>query len=62
MSFKVVEVDSPRLEPTRQGQLIIKTRWVSLCGSDIPFFTGRNRFRTYPLQPGRPAHECVGRW
>ena len=58
--FEAVEVDPPRLEPANPDRLIVQARWVSLCGSDIPFFTGRKRFRTYPLQPGQPAHECVG--
>jgi L-iditol 2-dehydrogenase len=58
--FVAVDMDPPRLEPNVRGRLIVKTRWVSLCGSDIPFFTGRKRFNTYPLRPGQPAHECVG--
>jgi len=31
-----------------------------MCGSDIPFFTGGKRLRTYPLAPGAPIHECTG--
>jgi L-iditol 2-dehydrogenase len=31
-----------------------------MCGSDIPFFNGRKRSRSYPLAPGAPIHECVG--
>jgi L-iditol 2-dehydrogenase len=31
-----------------------------MCGSDIPFFTGSKRFRSYPLAPGAPIHECMG--
>lgn len=59
-AFELTEVELPRLVSTVTGRLIIKTRWVSLCGSDIPFFTGHKRFKNYPLPPGQPAHECVG--
>jgi threonine dehydrogenase-like Zn-dependent dehydrogenase len=32
-----------------------------MCGSDIPFFTGSKRHKTYPLPVAAPIHECVGR-
>jgi L-iditol 2-dehydrogenase len=32
-----------------------------MCGSDIPFFTGNKRHKSYPLPVGAPIHECVGR-
>jgi len=31
-----------------------------MCGSDIPFFTGHKRHKTYPLPVAAPIHECVG--
>jgi threonine dehydrogenase-like Zn-dependent dehydrogenase len=31
-----------------------------MCGSDIPFFTGNKRHKTYPLPVGAPVHECLG--
>jgi threonine dehydrogenase-like Zn-dependent dehydrogenase len=31
-----------------------------MCGSDVPFFTGSQRIKHYPLAPGAPIHECVG--
>jgi len=31
-----------------------------MCGSDIPFFTGNKRHKTYPLPVATPIHECVG--
>ena len=59
--FDLVEVAEPKLKAgDPQGRLIVQTRWVSLCGSDIPFFTGHKRHLRYPLLPGQPAHECVG--
>jgi threonine dehydrogenase-like Zn-dependent dehydrogenase len=50
----------PQLSYSSTDQLLIQTRWVSMCGSDIPFFTGSKRFRSYPLPTGFPIHECVG--
>jgi len=59
-SFAVVEAPVPQLSSSSTDQLLIQTRWVSMCGSDIPFFTGSKRFKSYPLPPGVPIHECVG--
>jgi L-iditol 2-dehydrogenase len=59
-SFAVVEVPVPRLSSSYTDQLLIQTRWVSMCGSDIPFFNGSKRLRSYPLLPGAPIHECAG--
>ncbi len=50
----------PQLSSSSMDQLVIQPRWVSMCGSDIPFFTGSKRFKSYPLPPGFPIHECVG--
>jgi threonine dehydrogenase-like Zn-dependent dehydrogenase len=58
--FTPVEVPVPQLPPGTNEQVLIRTAWVSMCGSDIPFFTGKKRFRSYPLAPGAPIHECVG--
>lgn len=57
-----VKVEVPTLNLSSQGSdyLLIQTRWVSMCGSDIPFFTGSQRLKHYPLAPGAPIHECVG--
>src|SRR5512139_3604434 len=59
-SFAEVVVPVPQLSSSSTDQLLIQTRWVSMCGSDIPFFTGSKRFKSYPLPPGVPIHECVG--
>jgi threonine dehydrogenase-like Zn-dependent dehydrogenase len=56
-SFVPVQTPSPKPD---KGQILVKTKWVALCGSDIPYFTGRNSLITYPLEAGAQAHECVG--
>jgi len=59
-SFKRIEIPVPQLPPDNRDSVLIKTNSVSMCGSDIPFFTGNKRFRPYPMAPGAPIHECVG--
>jgi L-iditol 2-dehydrogenase len=58
--FDRIEIPVPQLPSEGNDFVLIRTQWVSLCGSDIPFFTGNKRFRPYPLPPGAPIHECVG--
>lgn len=59
-SFVSVQVPVPNLRSGSPDRILIRTGWVSICGSDIPFFTGSKRFKPYPLAPGAPIHECVG--
>lgn len=59
-SFKIVQVPVPILEPDATGQILVRSRWLSMCGSDIPYFAGSKRHKSYPLAPGMPIHECVG--
>ncbi len=59
-SFDQVQIPIPRLPAEEDDRILVRTAWVSMCGSDIPFFAGNKRFRSYPLPPGAPIHECVG--
>jgi L-iditol 2-dehydrogenase len=59
-SFDRVQIPVPHLPSGSTDRILVRTLWVSICGSDIPFFTGKKRFRSYPLEPGVPIHECVG--
>jgi threonine dehydrogenase-like Zn-dependent dehydrogenase len=59
-AFARIEVPVPQLPAEDPEWVLVRTAWVSMCGSDIPFFTGAKRFRSYPLAPGAPIHECVG--
>jgi L-iditol 2-dehydrogenase len=58
--FDRVDVPIPALPHGSNSHLLIRTAWISICGSDIPFFTGRKRLQPYPLAIGAPIHECVG--
>jgi len=59
-SFVSIQVPVPLMNSGKPDQILIRTAWVSMCGSDIPFFTGSQRIKHYPLAPGAPIHECVG--
>jgi L-iditol 2-dehydrogenase len=58
--FDLTKVTVPQLPLKEKNRILVRTAWVSMCGSDIPFFTGNKRFQVYPLAPGAPIHECVG--
>jgi NADPH:quinone reductase-like Zn-dependent oxidoreductase len=58
-SFSTIEVPIPQLEADSSGQVLVRTTWISMCGSDIPFFTGSKRYQTFPFLWGSRVHECV---
>lgn len=58
--FIQVESDIPDLKAAGLDRILVQPSWVSMCGSDIPFFTGSKRHRTYPLTVAAPIHECMG--
>lgn len=55
----LVAVNAPVPNPGRD-QILVRTEWISICGSDIPFFNGTKYHTIYPLEPGAYVHECVG--
>jgi threonine dehydrogenase-like Zn-dependent dehydrogenase len=59
-SYKLVQAPIPDLRSGGPGRILVQPHWVSMCGSDIPFFSGNKHFRSYPLALGAPLHECVG--
>jgi L-iditol 2-dehydrogenase len=59
-SFSAVRAPVPSLGPGDAGRMVIRTAWVSMCGSDVAFFAGNKRLGSYPLAAGAPSHECVG--
>jgi L-iditol 2-dehydrogenase len=60
-SFVQVQAADPDLASAGLERILVQPEWVSMCGSDIPFFTGGKRHKTYPLPLAAPVHECVGR-
>ena len=59
--FAQVQAVNPDLGTAGADRIMVQPEWVSMCGSDIPFFTGSKRHKTYPLPVAAPIHECVGR-
>lgn len=65
-TFARIEIPQPELNASEKGQILVHSAWFSMCGSDIPFFSGGKRFKNhprfenYPLAWGMPIHECVG--
>ena len=59
-SFTLVQAPIPELKSGHPGRILVQPQWVSMCGSDIPYFTGSKRHKSYPLAPGAPIHECMG--
>lgn len=58
--FEMVDVPIPDMTKDTSERILVKTRWVSLCGSDISFFNGNKRYVNYPMPIGAPIHESVG--
>jgi L-iditol 2-dehydrogenase len=58
--FMQVQEAYPDLKTAGTDRILVQPTWVSMCGSDIPFYTGNKRHRSYPLPVGAPIHECVG--
>jgi L-iditol 2-dehydrogenase len=59
-NFRAVKTLVPVIPENSAGYLLVHTRWISLCGSDIAFFNGGKRSTQFPLNIGAPVHECVG--
>lgn len=58
--FEMLDVPIPIMDVDTSERILVKTRWVSLCGSDISFFNGNKRYVRYPMPTGAPIHESVG--
>jgi L-iditol 2-dehydrogenase len=58
--FIQVETTIPDLKAAGLDRILVRPSWVSMCGSDIPFFIGSKRHRAYPLTVAAPIHECIG--
>jgi len=55
---RLIEVPEPGVD---DGRVLVRMRKVAICGSDLPYFTGSTfHVESYPLEPGRVGHECIG--
>ncbi|HGJ66408.1 TPA: hypothetical protein ENS27_13680 [bacterium] len=56
LCVEITEAPKPEIE---EGQILIKSHTVSICGSDMPYFLNERALQ-YPLPLGFPGHECIG--
>lgn len=55
-NVEIIEIEKPEIS---DGQILVKNKTASICGSDLPYFLNE-RNPQYPLPPGFPGHECIG--
>lgn len=55
-NVEIMDVKKPEIE---EGQILVQSKVVSICGSDMPHFLNERPMQ-YPLFPGIPGHECIG--
>lgn len=56
-TFEFIDVDTPA--PV-DGEVLIRTERLSICGSDLRTFDKVLAEEQYPVEMGRPCHECIG--
>ncbi|MBI4498481.1 MAG: zinc-binding dehydrogenase [Chloroflexi bacterium] len=54
---EIIDVPLPSLEP---GHVLVRTRYLGICGSDRPHVMHPQPEELYPLPVGYPGHECIG--
>lgn len=47
--IEIREIEMPRV---KEGEALLKVRYVGICGADVASFTGNQPFTTYPRIPG----------
>ena len=57
-SFTAIEEPTPALPGP--GWLLVEFTRALICGTDLPYFNGRKPIAAFPMEPGRPIHECSG--
>jgi L-iditol 2-dehydrogenase len=55
--FAVVDVDAPA---PAEGEILVRMRSASICGSDLHRVFDTTQTAAYPLEPGKPGHEGLG--
>jgi threonine dehydrogenase-like Zn-dependent dehydrogenase len=57
-TFEVREAPEPEIAGA--GWIKVRHEASVVCGSDIAYWRGDKPFQDFPLEPGRPIHECCG--
>ena len=56
-TVEVVDVPDPTFG---SGEALVRINFISVCGSDMRYFSRALPENQYPLSPGQPNHECIG--
>ncbi len=56
--MEIEEIEGPEPNPR---EILLDMERVTICGSDLHKYRGRQPCDEFPLRPGKPAHECLGR-
>ena len=54
------EFEDAPMPSLKQGEVLVKMEYFSVCGSDLRTYDRVLPEEDYPLAPGAPCHECVG--
>jgi threonine dehydrogenase-like Zn-dependent dehydrogenase len=55
-----IDIPEPRAVDGDVPSVVVRNRVATLCGSDVPFFTGTWPEVSFPAEPTLSLHECVG--
>src|SRR5438270_10109771 len=55
--FEILDVPTPKLQ---EGEALVRMEHLSVCGSDLRLYDRTLNESDYPLDVGRPCHECLG--
>lgn len=55
--FEFLEVPDPEIG---EGEVLVKMERLSICGSDLRIFDRTFDEEMYPIEHGKPCHECAG--
>ncbi|MGN1346213.1 MAG: alcohol dehydrogenase catalytic domain-containing protein, partial [Eubacteriales bacterium] len=47
-----IEIRDVPMPQVREGEALLKVRYVGICGADVASYTGNQPFTTYPRIPG----------
>jgi threonine dehydrogenase-like Zn-dependent dehydrogenase len=55
--FEFIDIPTPE---AGDGQVLIRSEYASVCGSDLRYYDHTYPEEEYPLRPGHPCHEIAG--
>ena len=56
-TLEIIETDVPA---PNENEILVKLETISVCGSDLRKYDAVLPEEEYPLEIGKPNHECIG--